>query len=94
MLGFIGGYFWRTATDRKYKQEKEFGDFSAKASGLSKKLKKRQNFRKKTAILEAKDEWFKAKSEFEKEAAKHVITFVPNSNDLKKWSLILNGVKM
>ncbi len=68
-LGFFGGFYWRTATDRKYKQEKEL-EAQREAERIVKEAKKEAELQKKTAILEAKDEWFKAKSEFEKEAAK------------------------
>lgn len=68
-LGFIGGFFWRIVTDRKYKQEKEL-EIQREGERIIKEAKKDAELQKKTAILEAKDEWFKAKTDFEKEAAK------------------------
>jgi ribonuclease Y len=69
VLGVAVGFYWRTVTDRKYKQEKNL-ELQREAERVIKEAKKEAELQKKTAILEAKDEWFKAKSEFEKEAAK------------------------
>ncbi|MDR2579173.1 MAG: Rnase Y domain-containing protein, partial [Chitinispirillales bacterium] len=58
---FIGGFFWRVVVDRKYKREQE-EQLQKKAELILKEAKNEAEIQKKTAILEAKDEWFKAKT--------------------------------
>lgn len=65
---FIGGHFWRSIVDRKYAEKKE-QDARKEAEIIIDKAKKEAELSKKTAILEAKDEWFKEKSRFEQEVA-------------------------
>lgn len=68
-VGSIAGFYWRTIIDKKYKEERE-QEIQREAELVLKEAKNEAELQKKTAILEAKDEWFKAKSEFEREAAK------------------------
>jgi ribonuclease Y len=69
LIGVTGGYYWRIAVDKKYKENKE-QEIQKEAERIIKDARQEAELNKKTAILEAKDEWFKAKSEFEREAAK------------------------
>ena len=63
------GFLLRSIADRKYK-ENVVKDAQEESNRILREAQKEAELQKKTAILEAKDEWFKAKSEFEKEAAK------------------------
>jgi len=65
---FLTGYFWRSIVDRKYSEKKE-ENAQKEAAIILDKAKKEAELSKKTAILEAKDEWFKAKTKFEEEVA-------------------------
>ena len=69
VAGFVGGFFWRVAVDRRYRRAQE-EQTKRDAERILKEAKNEAEIQKKTAILEAKDEWFRAKTEFEKEAAK------------------------
>lgn len=69
VLGFAAGFFWRIISDKRYKEEKRL-QVQQEADCILKEAKNEAELRKKTAILEAKDEWFRAKTEFEKDAAK------------------------
>lgn len=66
---FIGGQFWRSILDRNYRQNK-INDVEIDVERMRKDAAKEAELQKKTAILEAKDEWFKAKTVFESEATK------------------------
>lgn len=68
-LGFSTGFFWRMVIDKKYKEEHR-KELQKEADLILKEARSEAEIQKKTAILEAKDEWFRAKSEFEREAAK------------------------
>ncbi|HMA63659.1 MAG: ribonuclease Y [Fibrobacterota bacterium] len=68
-IGFSVGFYYRNVIDRKYRQEKE-QDAKNRADQIINDAQKEAELQKKTKILEAKDEWFRAKSDFEKEAAK------------------------
>jgi len=67
--GFIGGYYRRIIVDRNFLRNREA---AARREGdrILKEAKNEAEIQKKTAILEAKDEWFKAKTEFEREAGR------------------------
>ncbi|MGD9200505.1 MAG: ribonuclease Y [Chitinispirillia bacterium] len=65
---FIFGYFWRSITDKRYAEKKE-ENARKEADIIIDKAQKEAELSKKTAILEAKDEWFKAKTKFEQEIA-------------------------
>ena len=67
--GFALGFYWRLATDRKFKIAQE-AEIQREGERIVKEARKEAELQKKTAILEAKDEWFRAKTEFEREAAK------------------------
>lgn len=69
IIAFYFGFLFRSITDRKYK-EKIVKDAQEESNRIVREAQKEAELHKKTAILEAKDEWFRAKSEFEKEAAK------------------------
>jgi ribonuclease Y len=68
-VGLLVGYFWRTIIDRKYSAKKS-EEARKEADTIINEAKKEAELQKKSAILEAKDEWFKVKTNFEKEAAK------------------------
>lgn len=68
-LCFYIGYMWRSISDRNY-NAKVIKDTQNEASRIVREGQKEAELQKKTAILEAKDEWFKAKTEFEKDAAR------------------------
>jgi ribonuclease Y len=68
-IGFVAGIYGRILMDKKYKDARE-QEIRKNADLLLKEARQEAELQKKTAILEAKDEWFKAKSEFEKEASK------------------------
>ncbi len=63
------GYFWRSIVDKSY-HERKISDAQNEAERIIRESAKEAELQKKTAILEAKDEWFKAKTEFERDAAK------------------------
>lgn len=65
---FVLGYFWRSVIDKKYAEKKE-ANAQKEADIIIDKAHKEAELSKKTAILEAKDEWFKAKTKFEQEVA-------------------------
>ncbi len=67
--GFAIGLYGRMLIDKKYKETRE-KETRKNADLLLKEARQEAELLKKTAILEAKDEWFKAKSEFEKEASR------------------------
>jgi len=69
VLGFAAGHFWRVLTDRKYKEAREH-QARQEADLILKEARQEAELQKKTAILEAKDEWFKAKTDFERESSK------------------------
>lgn len=62
------GYFWRQVVDRKYLEKRE-QEAQKDAEIVLEKAHKEAELQKKTALLEAKDEWFKAKTKFEQEVA-------------------------
>lgn len=66
VCAFVFGYYWRSILDRKY-TEKKSQEAQKDAEAILDKARKEAELSKKTAILEAKDEWFKAKSKFEQE---------------------------
>jgi ribonuclease Y len=66
---FYLGFMLRSMSDRTYK-ERIVKDAQEEANRIVRDAQKEAELHKKTAILEAKDEWFRAKTEFEKEAAK------------------------
>ncbi|MBN2036849.1 MAG: ribonuclease Y [Chitinispirillaceae bacterium] len=67
VLGFAAGFFWRYLTDKRYKEERHH-EAQQEAELILKEAKTEAELQKKTAILEAKDEWFKTKTDFEKES--------------------------
>jgi ribonuclease Y len=87
-LGFAGGFFWRVIIDKKYKEEHR-KELQKEADLILKEAKSEAEIQKKTAILEAKDEWFKAKSEFEREAAKTRDTIRQEQQRIKEGDLDL-----
>lgn len=87
-LGFAGGFFWRVITDKKYKEEHR-KELQKEADLILKEAKSEAEIQKKTAILEAKDEWFKAKSDFEREAAKTRDTIRQEQQRVKEGDLDL-----
>jgi len=68
-IGAAIGFYWRVAIDRKFKEDRE-AEMQREGERIVKEAKSEAELQKKTAILEAKDEWFKAKAEFEREANK------------------------
>jgi ribonucrease Y len=69
VIAFIIGLMWRLIADKKYK-EKVISESKEEAERVIREAQKEAELSKKTALLEAKDEWFRAKTEFEKDAAK------------------------
>jgi len=67
--GFVGGFYWRTIVDRNFRRDQEILA-RKEADRILKDARNEAEIQKKTAILEAKDEWFKAKTEFEREAGR------------------------
>jgi ribonuclease Y len=66
---FVLGYYFRSMLDRKYVEKKK-EEAEKEAEIIVNEAKKEAEIQKKTAILEAKDEWFKAKNNFDTEVAK------------------------
>jgi ribonucrease Y len=64
-----GGFLWRSLIDRQYK-ERVVKSAEEESGRILREAQKEAELYKKTALLEAKDEWFKAKTEFEKEASR------------------------
>jgi ribonuclease Y len=87
-LGFAAGFFWRVIIDKKYKEEHR-KELQKEAELILKEARSEAEIQKKTAILEAKDEWFKAKSEFEREAAKTRDTIRQEQQRIKEGDLDL-----
>ena len=69
VAGFLIGTYGRILVDKKYKETRE-QEIRKNADLLLKEARQEAELQKKTAILEAKDEWFKAKSEFDKDASR------------------------
>lgn len=69
VAGIIFGLYGRSLTDKKYKDARE-QDARKNAELLLKEARQEAELQKKTAILEAKDEWFKAKTEFDRDASR------------------------
>ncbi len=68
-VGLLVGMYGRALTDKKYKETREL-EFQKNADRILKDARQEAELQKKTAILEAKDEWFKAKTEFERETSR------------------------
>jgi ribonuclease Y len=68
-IALLAGYYWHNIIDRKYAEKKK-QEISKEAELVINEAKKEAELQKKTSLLEAKDEWFKVKTNFEKEAAK------------------------
>ncbi len=68
LMAFLFGHYWRSVVDRKYVERKE-AEAQKEVDIILDKANKEAELSKKTAILEAKDEWFKEKSKFEEEIA-------------------------
>jgi ribonucrease Y len=68
-IGFFTGLYGRVLIDKKYKEARE-QEIKKNADLMIKEARQEAELHKKTAILEAKDEWFKAKTEFERESSK------------------------
>jgi ribonuclease Y len=68
-FGFAAGLFGRIFIDKKYKEAREH-EIQKNADLMLKEARQEAELNKKTAILEAKDEWFRAKTEFERESSK------------------------
>jgi ribonuclease Y len=69
VIAFTIGFMWRKIADKKYR-EKVISESKEESDRLLREAQKEAELSKKTALLEAKDEWFRAKTEFEKDAAK------------------------
>jgi len=69
VAGIIIGQYGRSLTDKKYKDARE-QEARKNAELLLKEARQEAELQKKTAILEAKDEWFKAKTEFDRDASR------------------------
>ena len=69
IITFFVGYSFRSILDRKY-AEKKIEEAKKEAEIIIEEAKKEAELQKKTAILEAKDEWFKAKRDYDTEVAK------------------------
>ncbi|MBN1308570.1 MAG: ribonuclease Y [Chitinispirillaceae bacterium] len=69
VIGLSVGVFGRSLVDRKYKDKREE---EIRKSGvlMLKEARQEAELQKKTALLEAKDEWFKAKAEFDRETSR------------------------
>ena len=67
IIAFVIGFMWRTIADRKHK-DRIIEETHEEAERIVREAQKEAELSKKTALLEAKDEWFKAKAEFEREA--------------------------
>jgi ribonuclease Y len=88
VIAFVAGSMWRVIADRKYK-EKIIEDTREEADRIVREAQKEAELSKKTALLEAKDEWLKIKSEFEREAAKTRETIRGEQQKLKDLELEL-----
>jgi len=82
ILGFATCFIWQTFTDKKNRAQKH-REVQQEADLILKEAKNDAELQRKTGILEAKDEWFKAKSEFEKEAVKTRETIRQEQSRLK-----------
>lgn len=69
VIGFATGFTWRFIGDKRSKEEKQ-REMQSEAERIINAAKSEAELQKKTAILEAKDEWFKTKAEFDREASK------------------------
>jgi ribonuclease Y len=69
VVGFATGFTWRYIGDKRSKEEKQ-REMNAEAERIINSARAEAELQKKTAILEAKDEWFKTKAEFDREASK------------------------
>lgn len=90
VAGFAMGLAWRTFLDRKYK-ERARKEAEKEAEIILREAEKEAELQKKTAILEAKDEWFKAKSTFEREAAKKKEAVRQEQQQLKERDMHLRS---
>ncbi|MDD5672972.1 MAG: ribonuclease Y [Chitinivibrionales bacterium] len=88
IAAFIAGFFWRAIVDRGYKAGR-LKEATDEVDRILKDSQKEAELLKKTAILEAKDEWFKAKSNFEAEAAKTRETMRHEQQRIKEQDLEL-----
>ena len=68
LAGFLLGNFWHQIVDRKYRERKEH-DAAREAEIIVDKARKEAELAHKTAVLEAKDEWFKEKTKFDRETS-------------------------
>lgn len=92
LMGFVLGFFGRSLLNRKYKQD-QIDEARKDADIIVREAQKEAELQKKTAILEAKDEWFKAKYEFEQEAAKKKESLRQHQQQLKELEVELNSRK-
>ncbi len=88
MLGL--GLFWRSVIDRGYAARKQ-AEAEKEADVILNEARKEAELQKKTAILEAKDEWFKAKQKFDKEAARTKDNLRNEQQRLKELDIDLRG---
>ncbi|MBD3419757.1 MAG: ribonuclease Y [Chitinivibrionales bacterium] len=88
VIFFIVGHYFRSLSDRRFK-EKKIAEAQDEAERILKEAHKEAELQKKTAILEAKDEWFKAKSNFERDAARASDKQRQEAQRLKEWDLDL-----
>jgi ribonuclease Y len=80
---FFVGYYFRSMLDTKYVEKKK-EEAEKESEILLTEAKKEAEIQKKTAILEAKDEWFKAKNAFDTEVAKTRETIRTEQQQLKE----------
>jgi ribonuclease Y len=89
-VGFAVALVWRTFLDQGYKERKQ-KEAEKEAEIIVREARKEAELQKKTAILDAKDEWFKAKSEFDREVAKKKESLRQDQQQLKELEIELNS---
>jgi ribonuclease Y len=89
VIAFIIGFMWRVIANKKDK-ERIITETHEETERLLREAQKEAELLKKTALLEAKDEWFKAKSEFERDAAKTRESIRSEQQKIKEDELDLN----
>jgi ribonuclease Y len=90
VAGFFGGLLWRSAIDRRYK-ENLVREAGKDAEVIIREANKEAEIAKKQALLDAKDEWFKAKAEFDKDVTAKKDELRLSLQQLKQQELELNN---
>jgi ribonucrease Y len=92
IAGLLLGMFWRSLVDSSYKETRR-KEAAMEADILVREAKKEAEIQKKQALLDAKDEWFRAKMEFDKDVASRKDALRQQQQQVKEQELEVGNRK-